>query len=113
METNGGITSLEFLRDFTEGDEERIDKYVGMYLDSAQKNVPKLEELLNEEKWDELKILIHSMKPHFDFMGMKGTRALAERIEELLVEKKELDVIPEKIKSLKQNIDQSILELKN
>jgi len=112
METNDRITSMEFLRDFTEGDEERINKYVGMYLDSAGKNIPKLDAMTGAEQWDDLKVLVHSMKPHFDFMGMKETRALAENIEAILVEKKDLDLVPEKIKALKQNIDQSILELR-
>ena len=87
--------------------------YVGMYLDSAQKNIPKLEDLLGAEQWDELKVLVHSMKPHFDFMGMKDTRAMAENIEAVLMEKKDLETIPSKIQSLTQNISQSILELKN
>ena len=82
-----------------------------MYVDSARKNEPHLQELMNEEKWDELKVLVHSMKPHFDFMGMKDTRALAENIEMVLMEKKDLDSIPGKITELTDVIKQSISEL--
>jgi HPt (histidine-containing phosphotransfer) domain-containing protein len=111
MDTNERITSMDFLRDFTEGDEERIKKYVGMYLNSAQGNIPQLKELLQAEKWDELKVLVHSMKPHFDFMGMKGTRASAENIEAILVEKKDLNTIPDKMNELIGQIERSIAEL--
>jgi HPt (histidine-containing phosphotransfer) domain-containing protein len=109
--SNGRITSMEFLMDFTEGDEERVKKYVTMYLDSARINLPKIYALERTQKWDELKILIHSMKPHFDFMGMKYARPLAENIETILVEKKDLYTIPAKIKELNKYIVQSIAEL--
>jgi len=102
---------MTFLEDFTEGDTDRMKKYVGMYLDSANKNIPDLQDKLASESWDELKVLVHSMKPHFDFMGMSDTRALAENIELVLMEKKDLDGIPAKIEELIKAINKSIEEL--
>lgn len=111
MNEQGNITSMAFLEDFTEGDKDRMNKYIGMYLDSARKNIPSLQDYMSAEKWDELKVLVHSMKPHFDFMGMRDTRTLAENIEQVLVEKKDLNSIPDKIGELIQSIEKSIEEL--
>ena len=113
MDSESRITSLTFLEEFTEGDQDRINRYVGMYLDSAEKNDPQIQNLMDDQKWDELKVLVHSMKPHFDFMGMKDTRTLAEGIEQILVAKTDLDAVPAKIQELRSNIQQSIQELKN
>jgi len=112
VESDGQVTSMDFLREFTEGDEERMKKYVNMYVESAEKNIPQIQELLDSKKWDELKVQVHSMKPHFDFMGMKDTRALAENIEAILMEKKDLPLIPSKMNELFSKINKSISELK-
>ena len=49
---------MSVLEEFTERDQERISKYVNMYLDSRRKDVPKLDDLLKTEKWDDLKVFI-------------------------------------------------------
>jgi len=82
-----------------------------MYLESAEPNTNRISRLMKEKKWDELRILIHSMKPHFDFMGMNHTRELAEQIESHLLEKNGMENIPDKISELQQAINQSIHEL--
>ena len=81
-------------------------------MDIAVNNRPELRQLLTDKKWDELKGLVHSMKPHFDFMGMKQTRELADKIEVQLLGKKELENLPLEINELIKNIDQSIEELR-
>jgi len=111
MDGDRRVTSMDFLNEFTQRDEGRIKKYIGIYLSSAVENIPKLQELLKEENWDELKKMIHSIKPHFDIMGMKETKASAEKIESILLEKKNLDVIPEMINDLVSEIELSLKEL--
>ena len=78
------ITDLEFLNEFCEGDITRIKKYIKMYLMSVSQNVKKINTALSEKDTKALHIVIHSMKPHFNFMGMKETRSTADKIEELI-----------------------------
>jgi signal transduction histidine kinase/CheY-like chemotaxis protein len=106
------VTHLSFLQEFTEGDKVRMKKYVEMYLDSARSNVPKLKGYLENAQYEQLRTLVHSMKPHFDFMGMQYGRELAEKIEEMLTREKTDRNLSNNLDKLMGIIDQSISELK-
>ncbi len=105
------ITSLDFLRDFTDGDEVRMIKYINMYLAMVKRDIPKLDKLLKNKQLPELKNLIHSMKPHLDFMGMSYGRSLAEKIESSITEKSDEKVIIKQVDELKTMLHRSIDEL--
>jgi signal transduction histidine kinase/DNA-binding response OmpR family regulator len=81
VQQNGKITNLAFLREFCKNDQQKMDKYVSMFLKSTPANLEKIAQALDTTSVKDLKLLIHSMKPHFNFMGMNETRLLADEIE--------------------------------
>jgi CheY-like chemotaxis protein len=75
------VTDLVFLREFTEGDETQMRKYVTMYLESASKTLVLLEQALETKDYAAVKRTVHQLKPHLRFMGMHSVSAVAETIE--------------------------------
>lgn len=84
-----------------------------MYLSSAEENAKEFKKLMDEQRLDELRSIVHSMKPHFDFMGMKTARALAETIEASIIENTSIESLPEKVSELIAMIEQSLVELRH
>ena len=105
------ITDLTFLEEFCDSDESRMKKYIDLYIKSTPTNLTKIDTLFNEEDFVSIKNIIHSMKPHFNFMGMVKARKLADAIEILIAENALKELINEELNKLKQYAEKSIIEL--
>ena len=77
------VTDLTFLREFTEGDDAQMRKYIRMYLESAPKTLEVINDALARNDYATIKRTVHQLKPHLRFMGMAAAGALAEKIEQL------------------------------
>ena len=108
---NGKVTDLSFLKDFCDGDEERMRKYVKLYLDSVPGNLEKINLSIANNEPEVLKRVVHSMKPQLNFMGMDKAKDLAETIEEKLSREPSIEVIQEYIVPLIRDCKISINEL--
>ena len=109
--TASGITDLTFLRDFCENDDARMRKYIDIYLKVTPGNLEKIRKALKENNYKLLATTVHAMKAHLNYMGMKQTRELADRIEENANEQRDLEGLPELIEQLGRDWEQSKGEL--
>ena len=75
--------NLHFLNEFTEGDTELVKKYINMFLNATPGNLEKIQNSFATGDFETLRITIHSMKPHFQFMGMSEAKGIALEVEEL------------------------------
>lgn len=105
------ITDLDFLINFCDSDKLRIKKYIDMYLDLTPINIEKIRSYFENENYQALSLVIHSMKAHYNFMGMSSTRVLANEIEELILKDSDSNLINEKIDLLIKNTMLSVKEL--
>jgi len=105
------ITNLKFLNEFCNGNNDRVKKYISMYLKSTPGNIEKIEAALIAEDYPLLKIVVHSMKPHLNFMGMTKTRETAETIEAIIVSGKGLENLSMFVQSLIYDCKTSLSEL--
>jgi HPt (histidine-containing phosphotransfer) domain-containing protein len=100
METNSGIINslrtdrsgeneplfkLKFLREFCGDDEGRMLKYINMFLNYVPSDILRIENAMQAGDYKTLKTVMHSLKPHFNFMGMQETRTKADQVEELII----------------------------
>ena len=92
---NHRATDLTFLRQFTEGNEARMQKYIHMYLDSMPSNMEKISHAIGQKDFEGIRRIIHSMKVHFTYMGMKEAKTISDSIERDCVEKTNLAGITE------------------
>jgi len=80
------LSSLEFLEQLTGGNRERIRKYLGLYLESAQTSLPRIESALTANDGDGLRRAVHTLKPQFKIVGLTAASILAEQIEKNLLD---------------------------
>ncbi len=105
------VTDPDYLHNFCEGDEARIQKYIRMYLKGVPDFVEKLNGAIATKDFKEIALRIHAFKPNWLIMGMKGTGELGSKIEHLCAEKNESAF--ESSKDLLAQIEKSVKELGN
>jgi len=110
MKVNGSA-NLDFLREFCEGDESRMNKYIDMYIKSTPKYIEKLNDSLVKKDYASIKSTVHSMKPHLNFMGLGKVKNIADHIELCISEEKNLDSVKELVEILVESCEESIIEL--
>ncbi len=104
--------NLTFLKSFTAGNSEKMNKYINMFLQHAPNLVKAMDEHLSKEDWPALKSSAHSLKPQISYMGIKPAEDLIKSIESNAGEKTNLESIPSQINTLKQILDKAYPELK-
>lgn len=65
------ITDRSFLKTFTGGKEDKMKKYINMFLDNAPRLLKNMDEALESSDFPSLKIAAHSLKPQLTYMGVK------------------------------------------
>lgn len=76
------ITDLTYLVDFCEGDQQRIGRYIQLYIQSIPAFNDKIKVALTSNNHEALADLVHAFKPKWAMMGMERATILAEEIEQ-------------------------------
>lgn len=107
----GKTVNLNYLNEFAEGDQERVKKYVDMFLNKVPLQIQALNDALQRSDYDKIRITSHSMKPQLRFVGVQEGLEIAEHIEQLAADKIELNQIPNLISQLDKICSQASEEL--
>lgn len=75
------MVDLTFLKNFTNGNEKKIKRYIGLYLDITPYTLEKMKQNLAEGDWEQLRINAHSLKPQADYMGINDLKNCLVEIE--------------------------------
>jgi signal transduction histidine kinase/CheY-like chemotaxis protein/HPt (histidine-containing phosphotransfer) domain-containing protein len=78
------ITDLSFLSEFAEGNPARIKKYIALYLKLLPDNLVKISTAIDENDFQSLVKVSHSMRPHLNYMGMKEAAEIAAEMENIV-----------------------------
>lgn len=65
------VTDMHFLRQFAGGNTEKMQKYIGMFLENGPRLLTSIEQGLEAKDYQAIKIAAHSMKPQLSYMGVK------------------------------------------
>ena len=71
----------------------------------------KISQAMKKKDYQTLKTLVHTIKPHFQYMGMIRTKERAEDIEGLLSENNNGGLLKELINLLGEDCNHSLVEL--
>ena len=82
---------LEELKKITHGDETFFRKIVELFIENTPVTIQKLKLASEQEKWDQVSMLAHKMRPSFAHMGIKGLAEILKTIEENAAGKKKLE----------------------
>jgi signal transduction histidine kinase/ligand-binding sensor domain-containing protein/CheY-like chemotaxis protein/HPt (histidine-containing phosphotransfer) domain-containing protein len=106
-------TNLIYLGNFCEGNSERKQKYINMFLDSAPELIEKLDSASEANDFEKIANQVHGFKTKWIMMGMTEAKELALKIELGCRQKSDPTMIRENLKLLLLQIRQAIDELKS
>jgi len=97
---NQSSVQLEFLEKLAGGKPERMRKYIGLYLESVNGALPRIEAALAAGDLEELRRVVHTVKPQFRMLGMEEVAQLAQHIENQAKGEAEQEGLPENVERL-------------
>lgn len=65
------ITDMNFLKQFTNDNIAKIDKYISMYIQNAPGLLKKINDTWTNKDMENLKVAAHSLKPQLSYMGVR------------------------------------------
>jgi HPt (histidine-containing phosphotransfer) domain-containing protein len=86
------MVDLTFLKKFTKGDAQKMNRYISLYLEVVPTIFEEMKRNLTDENWEQLRINAHSLKPQADFMGVNSLKEELIKIEEA-VKQQQYDVL--------------------
>jgi signal transduction histidine kinase/CheY-like chemotaxis protein/HPt (histidine-containing phosphotransfer) domain-containing protein len=105
------VTNLSYLDTFCEGDSEKMQKYIAMFLQSAPVLKEKIGSALVENDFSEVANQLHGFKMKFIMMGMRNTGNLSSNLEQACRTGSGSETIRSGIIGILEDIDHAILEL--
>ena len=107
------VTDMAFLQQFTGGNREKQQKYIGMFLENAPKLLGNIDRALSAGDYPAIKIAAHSLKPQLSYMGVKEDVSKIFMIEQTAGESAHFDTLPQLVTNLKRLCEQAFEELRN
>lgn len=105
------LTDLSYLRSISGGQNDRMQKYIRMFLTGAPISMQQMELYMLSKDWAGLRQTAHALKPQLGYFGAKGAEDLLKEIERMAGDMTELERIPEAIENCRTQIDQISSEL--
>jgi signal transduction histidine kinase/CheY-like chemotaxis protein/HPt (histidine-containing phosphotransfer) domain-containing protein len=107
------VTDMQFLKQLTGGNNEKMLKYIRMFLENAPKLLDSIDRALIIRDFPTIKIAAHSLKPQLSYMGVKEDVSKIFLIEQSAGASAHFDTLPELIINLKHLCNKAFEELKN
>jgi signal transduction histidine kinase/CheY-like chemotaxis protein/HPt (histidine-containing phosphotransfer) domain-containing protein len=106
------VTDRQFLTGLTNGNTEKMHKYIGMFLDNAPRLLRNIDEAYTIKDLSSVKIAAHSLKPQLSYMGVKEEVSHVFLIEQIAGEQSYVDRLPELIENLNRVCEKAFEELR-
>lgn len=107
------VTDSQFLKQFTGGKPEKMQKYVNMFLENAPKLMSSIDQAMAKGDYPAVKIAAHSLKPQLSYMGVKEEVSHIFMIEQAAGSSAHQEKLPEQIRLLHRVCLKAFEELKN
>ncbi len=107
------VTDMQFLMQFTNNNEEKMKKYIGMFLENGPRLLTNIQQGLANKDYPAVKIAAHSMKPQLSYMGVKEDVSHIFLIEQTAGESAHFERLPTLVANLHRVCEQAFNELKN
>lgn len=103
---------LSFMKIYAGGNPELIRQVVNRFIESTPASLSEMEAAAAQQDYSLLSRIAHSLKSQISYMGAKKANELAVKIEHDSKEMNQVELLPEKISSLKGMLEQAYLDLK-
>jgi signal transduction histidine kinase/CheY-like chemotaxis protein len=108
-EQSAPLPSLEKL---SGGNPERMQKYLNLFLDSAQSGIARLEIALPAGDLEDIRKVVHTLRPNFRLFGLEALAQEAETIEKDMLDGADKDRINTQTRALLEELKQLAARIK-
>jgi signal transduction histidine kinase/CheY-like chemotaxis protein/HPt (histidine-containing phosphotransfer) domain-containing protein len=105
------VTDMNFLQQFTSGKKDKMDKYIGMFLENAPRLLKQIDDSFAGKDFPSVKVAAHSLKPQLSYMGVKEEISHIFLIEQTASEAVHADRLPPLITNLHRVCEKAFQEL--
>ncbi len=105
------VTQMNFLAQFTAGDQEKKMKYIRMFLENGPRLIRQVREALDSRNYAQLKIAAHSLKPQLSYMGIREEDSRIFLIEQIADKPAHHDRLPDLVDYLEKICEKAFEEL--
>ena len=105
------FTNLNYLKEFCEGDKEKMKRYIAIFIKSAPVLIDTLSKAIEEADMTKIANQVHGFKTKLVMMGMSETKDLSIRLESLCRKKPKSKEIQDMVEEFKGNINKALVEL--
>lgn len=106
------VTNMTFLKQFTGGKTEKMDKYKAMFMENGPRLLNNIDKGLEENDYPAVKIAAHSLKPQLSYMGVKEEVSNIFLIEQTAGQEAHFERLPELVANLHRVCQKAFEELK-
>lgn len=106
------VTDMQFLKQFTSGNEEKMHKYIGMFLENGPRLLANVKNGLESKDFPSIKIAAHSLKPQLSYMGVKEDVSHIFLIEQTAGEAAHFEKLPPLVANLERVCEKAFSELR-
>jgi len=111
MESSSTLTDLTYLRSLTGGANDKMSKYIRMFLTGAPISIQQMEMYSLNGDWTGLRQTAHALKPQLGYFGAKSSEELLKQIERQADEQSGLEAIPQQLEEFKKQFNLISTEL--
>lgn len=106
------VTNIDFLKKLTNNNQEKMRKYINMFLENGPKLLNNMHKALENNDYPSLKVAAHSMKPQLSYMGVKEDVSNIFLIEQTAGQEAHFERLPKLVNRLDKICDKAFEELK-
>lgn len=111
--SNNTITDLSYLRNLTGGANDKMAKYIRMFLTGTPISIQQMELYALSKDWSGVKQTAHALKPQLGYFGAKGSEELIRQIERMAGDMTDLEQITPSIQNFRNQFEQISAELES
>lgn len=105
METEKPLTDLSYLRNLTGGVNDKMSKYIRMFLSGTPGSIQQMEMYLLNKDWSGLRQSAHALKPQLGYFGAKDTESIVKEIERMADKQSDLEKIPQYLENFRKQYE--------
>lgn len=99
------LTDLSYLRSLTGGANDKMIKYIRMFLTGAPISMQQMDLYLVSKDYSGLRQTAHALKPQLGYFGAKGSEELVKEIERLSGDQIDVDRIPALLENFRKQYE--------
>ena len=102
---------LTFLQGFTSGNQDKMKKYIQMFLQLCPTSLNNMKGCIDRQDFDGLRAAAHALKPQITYMGIKSGEPLVKAIEQHAGAKTEIEKLPGMVSEFETICQTAMVEL--